>query len=117
MCSGGFCDECEGQALALRGPGARFFRCLARDRPSHYGDRVRFFCSAGACPPQSLPHPGHPDNPGHPASDAINIKVLSDLLCLFLLRFYRHSGPIGPATEFWVTPVARGPVPRQRSAV
>ena len=28
--------------------------------------------------------------------------------------FYRHSGPIGPATEFWVTPVGRGPVPRMR---
>ena len=51
----------------------------ARDRPSHYGHRGAFFCSAGACPPQSLPHPVHPDNPGHPASDVIDIKVLTDL--------------------------------------
>ena len=55
----------------------RRLRCLARDRPSHYG--VRFFRSAGACLPRLLPHLGHPDNPGHPASDVIDIKVLTDL--------------------------------------
>ena len=54
----------------------------ARDRPSRYGGRGAFFCSAGACLPRSLPHPGHPVNPGHPASDAINIKVLTDLFSL-----------------------------------
>ena len=57
ICSG-FCGACEGQALALRGPGSAFF------------------CRAGACPLRSLPHLGHPDNPGHPASDARDIKVL-----------------------------------------
>ena len=39
----------------MRGTGPRatgtggcvFFRCLARDRPSHYGDRVRFFVVRG----------------------------------------------------------------------
>ena len=45
---------CEGQALALRGPGRVFFRCLARDRPSRYGAGVRFFRSAGGCPPRGL---------------------------------------------------------------
>ena len=52
-----FSVHCEGQALALRGPG-------------------RFFRRAGACPPQSLPHPGHPDNPGHPASDEREINSI-----------------------------------------
>ena len=59
---------CEGQPLALRGAEGRFFR------------------SAGACPPQSLPHPGHPVHPGHPASDAINIKVLTDLFSVLRRR-------------------------------
>ena len=42
MCNGGW-GACEGQALALREAGMRFFRCLARDRPSHYGGRGAFF--------------------------------------------------------------------------
>ena len=65
-----------------------------RDRPSRYGLGVRFFValrgtgpratvkearcpghrSAGACPPQSLPHPVHPANPGHPASDGTRAR-------------------------------------------
>ena len=35
---------------------------------------------AGACPPQSLPHPGHPD------SDVIDIKVRWTFFFLFLLH-------------------------------
>ena len=65
--------------------GMRFFRCLARDRPSRYGCQGAFFCRAGDRPPRSLPHLGHPANPGHPASDAIDIKVLADLFCLLRL--------------------------------
>ena len=82
----GCCGACEGQALALRPPRCVFFRCIARDRPSHYGYRGAFFRRAGACPPRSLPHLGHPDNPGHPASDARAIKVLTDLFCLLRRR-------------------------------
>ena len=62
---------------ALRGTGPRATvrtECLSPHR------------CAGACPPRSLPHPGHPANPGHPASDAINIKVLTDLFCLLRRR-------------------------------
>ena len=58
----------------------------ARDRPSHYGGRGAFFCSAGDRPPQSLPHPVHPVHLGHPASDVIDIKVLTDLFCLLRLN-------------------------------
>ena len=61
MSSAAAAVPCEGQALALRGP-----RCV-------------FFRSAGACPPRPPPHPVHPVHPGHPASDAIAIKVLTDL--------------------------------------
>ena len=32
----------------------------------------------------------------------IAIKVLSDLSLVFLLRVYRHSGPLGPGGAFWV---------------
>ena len=31
-------------------------------------------------------------NAGHPASDVIEIKVLTDLFCLLSRRFYRHEG-------------------------
>ena len=31
-------------------------------------------------------YPGHPDNPGHPASDKRDIKVLKDLDLLFLMN-------------------------------
>ena len=37
-------------------------------------------------PPRAPPHPVHPDNPGHPASDAIAIKVLTDLFSLLRRR-------------------------------
>ena len=40
---------------ALRGTGPRTTGCV--------------FSVVRACPPRSLPHPGHPDNPGPPASD------------------------------------------------
>ena len=66
----GFCG-------ALRGTGPRATVKEAR-RPGHR--------SAGACPPQSLPHPVHPAHPGHPASDVIAIKVLTDLFSLLRLR-------------------------------
>ena len=62
----------------------------ARDRPSHYGHRGAFFFrSAGDKPPQSPLHPANPANPanpGHPDSDAIDMKVLSDLFALLRLR-------------------------------
>ena len=45
---------------------------------------------------------------------AREIKDLTDLFCLLLLRFYRHSGPLGPGVEFGVPAVVRGPVPRAR---
>ena len=64
ICAAAAGMPCEGQALALRAPRRVFFR------------------SAGACLPRLLPHLGHPDNPGHPASDARAIKVLTDLFCL-----------------------------------
>ena len=61
----------------MRGTGPRATVKEAR-RPGHR--------SAGACPPRSRPHPGHPVNPGHPASDAREIKVLTDLFCLLRRR-------------------------------
>ena len=65
----------------------------ARDRPSHYGEpRGVFFRRAGDMPPRSLPHPRHPVHLGHPASDAREIKVLTDLFSLLRRRFYRHLG-------------------------
>ena len=109
----------------MRGTGPRatgtearfFFGALRGTGPRATGAGVRFFRRAGTCPPQSLPHPVNPANPGHPASDVIDIKVLTDLFSLLSRRFYRHSGPLGPGAECWVAAVARGPVPRARSAV
>ena len=46
--------------------------------PRTTGTGVRFFRRAGGCPPQSLPHPGHP------ASDVIDIKVRWTFFSLFL---------------------------------
>ena len=110
----GCCGALRGTGPRTTGPGARFFVVLGtgpRDRflilsilsilaillqtecMRGTGPRttVRTEClsphrSAGACPPQSLPHPGYPDNPGHPASDAREIKGLTDLFCLLRLR-------------------------------
>ena len=79
----GFCDACEGQALALRGRGMRFF--VVRG-PSRLYQRDAGFPASPTLPPRLLPHPGHPDNPAHPASDAGEIKVLSDLFSLLRLR-------------------------------
>ena len=79
MCSGGS-SACEGQALALRGPGCVFFGALRGTGPRATGAGVRFFRRAGTCPPQSLPHPGHP------ASDAREIKALTDLFSLLRRR-------------------------------
>ena len=67
---------CEGQALALRGPGCVFFGALRGTGPRPTGVGVRFFRSAGTCPPRSRPHPVHPANPGHPASDAREINSI-----------------------------------------
>ena len=66
----GFCDVCEGQALALR----------LRRRAA------RATVVRGGCLPRPLPHPVHPVNPGDPASDVIDIKVLTDLFSLLRLR-------------------------------
>ena len=88
----------------MRGTGPRATVKEAR-RPGHR--------SAGACPPRSLPHPGHPVHPGHPASDVIDIKVLTDLFSL--LR--RRSIDIKvrwTCSRVLVAAVVRGPVPRQR---
>ena len=53
----------------------RRLRRMRGTGPRATGTEARFFCSAGVCPPRSLPHPVNPDNPGHPASDARAIKV------------------------------------------
>ena len=97
MCSGGW-GACEGQALALRGP------------------RRVFFVVRGGCPPRPLPHLGHPDNPGHPASDVIDIKVLTDLFSWLRLRSIDIQVR-WTCSRVLVAAVARGPVPRERSAV
>ena len=83
-----FFGACEGQALALRGAARVFFGALRGTGPR---TTVRTEClsphrSAGACPPRSLPHPGHPVNPVHPASDVGEIKVLTDLFSVLCLR-------------------------------
>ena len=65
---------------------SRLLQCMRGTGPRTTGAGARFFCSAGACLLRSLPHLGHPDNPGHPASDVIDIKVLTDLFSLLHLR-------------------------------
>ena len=65
---------------------SRLLQCMRGTGPRATVTGARFFRRAGACPPQSLPHLGHPDNPGHPASDVIDIKVLTDLFSVLRLR-------------------------------
>ena len=108
-----FFGACEGQALALRVSGFVFF--VVRG-PSRLYPRDAGFPASPPLPPQSLLHPVNPANPGHPASDAINIKVLTDLFSL--LR--RRSIDIQvrwTCSRVLVAAVVRGPVPRARSAV
>ena len=79
--------HCEGQALALREPVRAFFRSMRGTGPRATGTRARIFSEhARDRPSRSLPHPGHPDNPGHPASDVRAIKVLTDLYSLLRRR-------------------------------
>ena len=74
---------CEGQALALRAPRRAFF--VARG-PSRLYQCDAGFAASPTLPTQSLPHLVHPANPGHPASDVIAIKVLTDLFSWLRLR-------------------------------
>ena len=100
------------------GAGGAFFWCLARDRPSHYGEpRGRFFVVRGPVPRDLhlilailiilailLQTP------------SIDIKVLTDLFSV--LR--RRSIDIQvrwTCSRVLVAAVVRGPVPRARSAV
>ena len=94
------CSGCWG---ALRGTGPRatgaggcvFFGALRGTGPRPTGTETRFFVVRGpsrlyqreagfpaspTSPPRSLPHPGHP------ASDVIAIKVLTDLFSVLRLR-------------------------------
>ena len=83
MCPAAAGVPCEGQALALRAPRRVFF--VVRG-PSRLYQRDAGFPASPTLPPRLLPHPVHPVNPGHPASDVIDIKVLTDLFCLFRRR-------------------------------
>ena len=49
MCNGGW-GACEGQALALRGPGVRFFGALRGTGPRATGAGARFFVARGPVP-------------------------------------------------------------------
>ena len=74
MCSGG-CGALRGTGPRATGIGVRFFRRAGAVTP--IPTRYRFSCIAYLAP--AIAHPVHPDNPGHPASDARAIKVLTDL--------------------------------------
>ena len=73
------------------------------------------YCAADK-PLRALPHPVHPDNPGHPASDAIGIKVLTDLFSVLRLRSIDIQVR-WTWSRVLVAAVVRGPVPRERSTV
>ena len=100
-------------------PGARFSSyifVLRGTGPRNTGCGVRFFCRAGAVSRDCSLILAILINPGHPASDAIDIKVLSDLFSVLLLRAIDIQVR-WTCSRMLVAAVARGPVPRMRSAV
>ena len=93
MSSGGW-SACEGQALALRGPGDAFFSVPCEGQAlALRGPGCVFFVVRGSVPRdralilailQILAI----------LLQTIAIKVLTDLFSVFRRRFYRHSGPL-----------------------
>ena len=69
MCSGGW-GALRGTGPRTTGTGARFFGALRGTGPRATGTGgCVFFVGRGPVPRDRAPHPGHPVNPGHPASD------------------------------------------------
>ena len=115
-----FSVPCEGQALALRAPGRVFF--VVRG-PSRLYQSDAGFPASPTLPPQSLTPPGHP---GNPASDARDIKVFQTFFSLILAILQilaillqtaervRGTGPRTTGRGGALFFIVREPVPRNR---